>query len=134
MAKKPKVNMHLDHVMIRVKDATDEVLHALALQVEGTTKMHIVLNDQIDTGFMLNSVYAESSKGSTYDETWPGGVDNKAPRLRLPKRFSVAAVHVSAAYAIYQEMQNSFLRVAAREVASMAGGISKPIWKRALHD
>ena len=134
MAKKPKVNMHLDHVMLRVRGATDETLHALALQVEGLSKMHIVLNDQIDTGFMLNSVYTESKTGSTYGETWPGGEDKKAPRLRLPQRFSVAAVHVAAVYAIYQEMMNSFLRVAGDEVAGMAGGIANSVYKRALHD
>jgi len=131
---KAKVNMHLDHVMMRVEGATDEVLHAVALQVEGTTKRNIVSNDQIDTAFMLNSVYTESQEGSTFGETWEGPPGKKAPKVRLPRLFSAAAVHVSAVYAIYQEMMDSFLRTAAQEVAGQVKGIAESVYRRALHD
>ena len=142
---KVKVDMHLDHVMMRVDGATDEVLHALALQVEGVTKRNIVSNNQVDTGFMLNSVYSASEKGSTFGETWGKGTYlgkksgamkavDKAPKLRLPNLFSAAAVHVSAAYAIFQEMMDPFLRPAAEEVAGQAKGIVESRYKRALHD
>lgn len=131
---KAKVNMHLDHVMLRVEGATDEVLHAVALQVEGTAKRNVVSNDQIDTGFMLNSIYTESQEGSTFGETWAGPLGKKAPKLRLPRLFSAAAVHVSAVYAIYQEMMNSFLRTAAQEVAGQVKGIAESVYRRALHD
>ena len=131
---KAKVNMHLAHVMLRVEGATDEALHAIALQVEGTAKRNVVSNDQIDTGFMLNSIYSASSKGSTFGETWAGPPGKKAPKLRLPRLFSAAAVHVSAVYAIYQEMMNSFLRTAAQEVAGQVKGIAESVYRRALHD
>lgn len=145
MAKKAKVTTHLDHVMLRVKDATDEVLHAIALQVEGTAKRNIVDNDQVDTGFMLNSTYTESKVGSTFGGTWgtgtyeakkTGGMKDvdKAPRIQLPRAFSAAAIHVSAVYAIYQEIMNSFLRTAVEEVAGQVKGIADPVYKRALHD
>ena len=142
---KAKVDMHLDHVMMRVEGATDEVLHALALQVEGVTKRNIVSNNQVDTGFMLNSVYSASEKSSTFGETWGKGTYfgkksgymkavDKAPKLRLPNLFSAAAVHVSAMYAIYQEMMNPFLRPAADEVAGQAKGTAESVYKRALQD
>ena len=131
---KAKVDMHLDHVMMRVEGATDEVLHAVALQVEGTAKRNVVSNDQIDTGFMLNSIYTESRKGSTFGETWEGPAGAKASKVRLPSLFSAAAVHVSAVYAIFQEMSNSFLRTAAEEVAGQVKGIADSVYKRALHD
>jgi hypothetical protein len=131
---KAKVDMHLDHVMLRVEGATDEVLHAVALQVEGTTKRNIVSNDQIDTAFMLNSVYTESQEGSTFGKTWDGPPGKKAPKVRLPRLFSAAAVHVSAVYAIYQEMMDPFLRPAAQEVAGQVNGIADSVYRRALHD
>lgn len=134
MAKKAKVEMHLDHVMLRVEGATDKVLHAVALQVEGTSKRNIVSNDQVDTGFMLNSIYTESKRGSTFGETWAGPEGAKAPKVQLPKLFSAAAVHVSAVYAIFQEMMNSFLRTAAEEVAGQVRGIADPVYRKALHD
>ena len=131
---KVKVDMHLDHVMMRVEGATDEALHAIALQVEGTAKRNIVSNDQIDTGFMLNSIYAESQDGSTFGQTWAGPPGKKAPKVRLPRLFSAAAVHVSAVYAIFQEMMEPFLRPAAQEVAGQVKGISESIYKRAIRD
>ena len=145
MAKKAKVEMHLDHVMLRVKGASEKGLHALALQVEGVTKVNIVANDQVDTGFMMNSVYVESSQGSTFGETWgdgsysrkkSGGMSDSriAPKIRLPRRFSLTAVVVGAIYAIFQEMQNPFLRPAGEEVMNRAKGICEPVFRRAVRD
>ncbi len=132
---KAKVKMRLNHVMIRVKKATDEGLHALALQVEGTTKRNIVQNDQVDTGFMLNSVYVESKAGSTFGETWQRKDHaSMAPRPSLPAKMSVAAVIVGAVYAIFQEMTNPFLRPAADEVAGSVGGVAEPVFRRHMHD
>ena len=131
---KAKVDLHLDHVMMRVEGATDEVLHALALQVEGVTKRNIVSNDQIDTGFMLNSVYSASEKSDTFGETWDGPPGEKAQKARLPRLFSAALVHVSAMYAIFQEMMEPFLRPAADEVAGYSKGVAESVYRRALHD
>ena len=131
---KVKVDMHLDHVMMRVEGATDKALHAIALQVEGTTKRNIVSNDQIDTGFMLNSVYSASNEGSTFRNTWAGPPGKKASRASLPKLFSAALVHVAAMYAIFQEMMEPFLRPAADEVSGQVKGIAEPIFRRAVRD
>ena len=126
--------MYLDHVRMRVEDATEEALHALALEVEGKSKVNIVNNDQIDTGFMLNSVYVESRRGSTFGGTWPGDESIKAPRHRIPKVYASTAVIVGAIYAIYQEMMNPFLRPAGVDVAARVKGIVEPIYRRKIRD
>ena len=145
MAKKAKVKTYLDHIMVRVENATDEVLHATALQIEGTAKRNIIDNDQVDTGFMVNSGYVETQKGSTYDKTWKDGEYaakksegssevKKAPRLKLPNLFSAAAVVIGANYAIFQELKRPFLRPAADEVAKQVKGIAEPIFRRKIRD
>ena len=126
--------MHLDHVKMRVEGATEEALHKLALEVEGTSKRNIVNNDQVDTGFMLNSVYVESRTGSTYGGTWSGDESIKAPRHRLPNRYSATAIIVGAVYAIYQEVMNSFLRTAGEEVVGRVKGICEPVYRVKFHD
>ncbi len=145
MAKRAKVTTYLRHVMVRVEGATDAVLHAVALQIEGTTKRNIIKNNQVDTGFMVNSAYVETQQGSTYGQTWKdgsysakksGGIKEveKAPRLQLPNLFSAAAVIVGANYAIFQEMKKSFLRVAGAEVAGQVKGIAEPVYGRKIRD
>ncbi len=126
--------MHLDHVEMRVKNATEEALHALALEVEGHAKVNIVVNDQVDTGFMLNSVYVESQRGSTFGGTWPGDEKTKAPRFRLPNRYAATAVIVGAVYAIYQEVLMPFLRPAGQTVMNRVKGIMEPVYRRKIHD
>lgn len=130
--------MHLDHVRVRVKEATEEGLLAVAFQIEGVTKRNIVTNDQIDTGFMLNTVYVESQKASTFDQTWdnrPGAVeDMKAPKPPVGGRYAEVAVVVGAIYAIFQEMLDPFLRPAANEVAQSAGAIAEPVFRRNIRD
>lgn len=125
-----KVTLHLDHIKLKVKDATDEALHAIAFQVEGTAKRNITVNDQIDTGFMLNSGYTQSKHGSTFAETWNAGDDRKSQQLPAPERG--ALVHWSALYSIFQEMMQPFLRTAADEVAGQVKGIAEPIYRKKI--
>lgn len=137
------VTMRLDHVNVVVKNATNDALAALAFQMEGQTKVNIADNDQIDTGFMMNSVYTITKKDSSYgaaDST--GEYKNKAgesvkrklaPEERLPEE-AAAGVIVGASYAIYQETQNSFLFKAAEQVARQAGGICEPVYRVEIHD
>lgn len=142
MAKDAEVKMYLDRVEVRIEDATEQSLHAVALQIEGATKVQIVQNDQVDTGFMLNSVYVETRVGSTKSQTWADGayVDKggdlkavaKAPTPELPEK--TAMVIVGALYAIYQEMLYPFLRPAAQLVAGQVKGIAEPIYRKVMHD
>ena len=141
---KAEVHLKLDHVNVVVEKATDEALAALALQIEGQTTANIANNNQIDTGFMMNSVYTISRRDSTYKDADPTGeyrsrktgqqVERKlAPEERLPSD-AAAAVIVGAAYAIYQEVQDSFLFKAAEQVARDAEGICEPVYRAEVHD
>ena len=134
MTKKAKVTVDHDHVKLRVKGATEKALDKIALEVEGHAKINITVNDQVDTGFMLNSVYVESQRGSTFGKTWEGDEKTKAPRLKLPRRYGSAAIVVGAVYAIYQEVLNSFLRTAGASVMSRVKGIVEPIYRTEIRD
>jgi len=140
---KAEVNLKLDHVNVIVKKATEEALAALAFQIEGQTKANISNNDQVDTGFMMNSVYTITRRDSSYGAArQTGEYRNKAgdmvrrklsPEERLPSD-AAAGVIVGAAYAIYQEQRDSFLFKAAEQVAGQAGGICEPVFRAEVHD
>ncbi len=134
MARKAKVTMYLDHVEMRVENATEEALHRVALEVEGHAKVNIVANDQIDTGFMLNSVYVESRRGSTYGNTRPGDESIKAPRHKIPNKYASTAIIVAAVYSIYQEVMQPFLRPAGSAVMNRVNGIMEPVYRTKIHD
>lgn len=58
------INWYGDRVAARVRSAQRQFIRAVALQVEGQTKVNIAANNQVDTGFMLNSVYSVWSGAS----------------------------------------------------------------------
>lgn len=117
--------------------ATEEALRQLALQIEAQTKVNIRDNDQVDTGFMMNSVYTVTEKGSGYGEakaSAEGQATNRAGEHvdhsedmgpEPPLGDATAAVAVGALYAIYQEAKRSFLYAALQEVVPKFGGIVK---------
>lgn len=152
-----KVNWHKDRVMLRLRAATEKALAAVAFQVERRTKENIVANDQIDTGFMLNSVYTVTPEDSTYGKAqsraenqklkkhrgarrnrarrWTDVTGRMAPEVTLPESDEpVAAVVVGAKYAIYQETKQSFLYQALLQVAQQAGGIIQAVARSEMHD
>lgn len=98
---------HKNDVLALIRNATAESLEALAKEIEAQTKANIVANDQVDTGFMLNSTFS--------------GLVGEGE----------AVVGVGADYAIYQEARNSFLFRAAQQLrGQMVGEIIKPIFLR----
>ena len=118
-------------VMLAVKDATAAGMNKLALRVESEAKQNIVANDH--TGFMLNTVYHVSRLSNSYPATDAPGTKtgrksgqqrevDKAPQATLPAKY-LALVAVGAEYAIYQELQRSFLYLALVQVAGDAGAI-----------
>lgn len=135
MVGKPRVKSYRPQVLMVVKDATDEELLALAFQIEAQAKVNIQGNGQIDTGFMLNSVYAAGKDGaSTYQTTRPTGnyksrksgqseSRKRAPARKVPEKAS-AIVAVGAEYAIHQETRKSFLYQAMQSVADGRPGAS----------
>ena len=62
----------------RVLHAADDAVTALAFQVEGQAKINVRENGQIDTGFMLNSIYTVAPEGNTYRQAW-------SPLRRTPR-------------------------------------------------
>lgn len=135
-----KSKWYLDEVRVKIEGATQEALNALALQLEGLTKINIQQNGQIDTGFMLNSVYSRFPDQSSYGDAVAGamaaagkaGVEREfGPEEALPEGVG-AMVVVGAGYAIYQEAQQSFLYRAAEELARQAGGTVEGVFKEKL--
>lgn len=149
MADNASVRMYTKHVKVTIANATEEALKKVAFQIEGVTKRNIQGNDQIDTGFMMNSVYAVFEDGSNYDQTWKpgvypvsprkhGGQEGEASRKRAPERklernFD-AGVIVGAEYAIFQELRKPFLFPAAEEVGRYASGIVERVYQERVHD
>ena len=138
---KAKVNLNLDHVLVKVRGATDAALEAIALQIEGVTRVNIQRNGQIDTGFMVNSVYSVSKRSTTYGDTRGSGTQTNrqgqgvlrkiAPPANLPSHAS-AAVAVGAEYAIFQELKKPFLFPAAETVAGYAEGTAEKVYKEMI--
>jgi hypothetical protein len=147
MSGEVQVKLYLEHVKVVVDDATAEVLGKLAFAIEREAKLNIRNNDQIDTGFMVNSVYAVTGAASSYSAAKAsaqsqtrdrGGhqVDHSgdmAPEQGLPADAD-AAVVIGANYAIYQEAAKPFLYPAAQKAAAQFGGQATAIYKQVLPD
>lgn len=139
-----------EHVKRVVARASLQTAATVAFQVEAQTRVNIQENRQIDTGFMLNSVYTITHTGSFYGKAWPTGsypVDPSkhsgqtglrraelAPEARMPKG-SLAGILVGAEYAIWQELRMSFLYAAAEMVGSkIKGSVVEKIFKGFVRD
>ena len=110
---KAKVNWYKNDVMAFVTEASEEALVALGFAIEGQAKANIVANDQVDTGFMLNSGYVIGGDVDTY--SFVDEDDSKSPEAIPPDNGAVVAF--AADYALFQEMRNSFLYKAVDQVA-----------------
>jgi hypothetical protein len=135
--KRAKVNLYTEKVVAVVEGATLEAMAALALQVQGQAEVNIQTNDQVDTGFMINSVYTVSPQGSGYAAAQAkalakNSAGQMAPQVQLTPA-AAAAIVAGAEYAIYQEMDRSFLYRALEMVAPKAGAtierVAKPLIK-----
>lgn len=147
MKTKSKVNLHLDHVRVAVNGASDELLKLAALRTAEQAQLNIRGNDQIDTGFMVNSVYTRWRGGSTHSQAAADAAghttssktgrtvsrDRMAPDIELPGSAAAATV-VGANYAIYQEVIKPFLWPAAKAVAAAFEGLVKRKLKRRIDD
>lgn len=125
------VDWYAENVILKMDDVTRRGLEAVAARIDALTKLNITANDQIDTGFMVNSVYFVTREDSTYGDVDEGTfLDKKgnlverelAPEADLPEEFQ-ALVCVGANYAIYPEMDQPFLYPALLQAADEAGGI-----------
>jgi len=119
------VNWYDDEVMLVVQGASDELLTAIALQVEGSAKIKITDNGQVDTGFMRNAVYAiapdRNNRPKARMEAHAVAKRPFAPKPRVDRHS--AGVHAAAEYSIYQEIAQSFLHSALEDVRGQVGGM-----------
>lgn len=120
-----RVDWYAEDLLAVAAEMTQQAADELALEIEGQTKLNIRHNDQIDTGFMLNSVYTVSRTSDTYaatqaDGRYAGARREKAPKLSLPADV-LALVAVAAVYAVYQESDRSFLYRAAETWTGVSG-------------
>jgi hypothetical protein len=123
------IDWYTDKVLLAAEEALN--LEAVALRIEERAKINVVGNNQVDTGFMLNSIYTVTEKSNNYSAARaaagsrnPGA--NMAPRVSL-ERGAWAAVAAGAEYSIYQEIKKSFLLAAAQETAAEVGGVVKTL-------
>lgn len=128
-----EAKLYLDQVKLTVKGATQQALEALAFEVEGQAKINIQQNGQVDTGFLLNSVYTITPASSGF------AAAQSAAALRAPRSMAPApqvgegaAVVVGAEYAIYQEIRKAFLYPAGVKVAQQAGGKAERVYREVL--
>lgn len=125
-----QVTWHGKEVYLILEQATADALEAAALSVESNAKRNIVNNDQVDTGFMLNSVYAVGQGTKEVDNFYRALGDAKKQngdavflsREEPPKDGLSAIVAVGAEYGIFQELINSFLFLALQQEADQFGG------------
>jgi hypothetical protein len=136
MAPDSEVNFREEEIRLQMGDVSAEILAALALQIEAQAKVNIQANGQIDTGFMLNSVYTVTDDGSSYNDA-RGAAESQneaggmAPEVALADGAS-AAVAVGAEYAIYQEEKQSFLYAAAVQVGQSSGATIERVAKEQI--
>lgn len=129
---KPQINWYENDVRLVVEDASAEMVSQLAFQTLGQAQINIQQNGQIDTGFLLNSGYVVSERDDTFGNTDPSGAypsrkgGGTVQRVRVdqprtPNDEGGAVVGFAAEYAIYQEMQNTYLYRALEQVAAQGG-------------
>lgn len=126
MARNGIVDWYGDDVLLQVRDATADGLLAAAFQVEAQAKVNVVANGQVDTGFMLNAIYAAGIDESDYAQA-RGEAEAQNPDASMaaeerPPDDLTVLVAAAAEYAIYQEITNSFLYRALEQVAPQVGG------------
>jgi hypothetical protein len=131
-----KVNWYAEDVVVKFTRLSERALEAGAARVDALAKMNIVATDQVDTGFMVNSVYFATKDSSTYADS-SGLHQNKtgdmverqmAPEATL-KPGTAALVCVGANYAIFREMKEPFLYPALLAVKSEMKGIIETVAK-----
>lgn len=95
---------HFPQIADQLDKALSKVVKATAFKAQANIQSQIQANGQIDTGFMMNSVYAVTSDGSTYS-----GGEHALPEVEAPPDNKTAYVAVGALYGIYQNYGTRYL-------------------------
>lgn len=79
-----------------------QIVRKTAFDGQANVQAQIRANDQIDTGFMVNSVYVVTSEESTYGKAQPTKKDSYLlPEVEQPASKTEAYLAVGANYAIF---------------------------------
>lgn len=129
----PRINWYDNRVKLEIANATARMIDAIAFQIEGTAKVNITNNGQVDTGFMRNSVYAITASRNTFNDIDANGEYVSSKTRQTVQRAAEpnppdppkggAIVGVAAEYAVYQEMRQSFLFDAVEQVAQSVDSV-----------
>lgn len=133
-----ETKFYLNKIIGMIDDANLEAVKQIALAIEGETKFNIRDNGQIDTGFMVNSVFAITPESSGYGAA-KAAAEAKNPKAEMAPEptldsGALAGVAVGAEYAINQEAKKPFLYPAAQKVAEKAGMIVKKVFDVMVKD
>lgn len=128
-----RLEWHGADVLALADKALDEMVSKLALQTVG----HAQVNAAVDTGFMRNTIYAITPRG-TDAQGWGSGTyqdrtGNAVQRTRVYEQPPIgeheAAVHVAADYAIWRELADNFvsdaLQQAGQDLSQVATEVGK---------
>lgn len=107
-----------DDLLLLVTEGLDLSLDQIAAEGAGRTKQNIVSNGQVDTGFMLNSVYSAGPGGSNFS----GGTKSSPAQSAGSGE---ALFGASAEYALINETRKPFVYPAAESLAGDVPGIMK---------
>lgn len=141
-----EVRMYLDHVKAVVEKASEATLKTLAFRIVEHIQSNIRSNNQVDTGFMINSVYALWQDGSGYSmanslaEGTPGvsaKYGSRSGRAVIEEPLppdATAGVVVGANYAVYQEVKQPFAYPGAEAAAAEFGGYAEQVFRQHLPD
>jgi hypothetical protein len=99
-----------------IRPACKLVVKKTAFDIQANAQAHIVSNDQVDTSFMLNSVYVQTSDSSTYKSG-----ENALPEIDRPSKETEAHAAVAASYAVHQNYGTVYLP-------------ARPFWEPAIED
>jgi len=117
-------------VVAAIERATNKVLRQIAFQGEALTKVNINTNDQIDTGFMINSVYAKAPNDNNFSDA-KARAEARNPDAQMSPEIATgtneALIAVGAEYAVYQEAHKSFLWKAVEQLRAEFPQIVKTV-------
>ena len=137
-----KVVFYKAEVLDAVHEVSELALKEIAEAAQAEAQDSIRRNDQVDAGFLLNSIYALWPGGDSYNQTWPSGTyrgkksgreqrRERAPQVSLPANV-VVGLASAAVYAIYVETRQSFLYTAVLQMRSQVDRIVSQVGRQVI--
>lgn len=124
-----RVDWYADKVVLLLEGITYDSLLRLAYMIEAEAK----IGAPVDTGFLRNTIYVHSKKGSTFQarsqelkskKTGSSSVHRTADGPASGDKDSII-VGVAALYAVYAEIRQPFLYPALQKLVRQFGAIIK---------